>query len=154
MKKVLISIACLVVLAALYACSNTEGLNDQGSLEGAKGITVNEIPFERVSAEELPGDLKDKIEQSREEEGFDILRSADASFLVVYAGERPTAGYSIEISRIVDQEGVTQVTVRETMPGEDEMVAQVITYPFDIVKLGMGISGNVELSFTKDGDDA
>jgi hypothetical protein len=153
MKKVLISIVCVAVLAALYACSSTGDLNtDQGSSEGGQGITVNEIPFERVTADALPGDLKDKIEQSREEEGFDILMSGEASYLVVYAGERPTAGYSIEITRIVDQEGVTQVTVKETVPGEDEMVAQVITYPVDIAKLGMGISGNVELSFIKDGD--
>jgi hypothetical protein len=153
MKKVFISVLCLIVLAALYACSNSgsgDVNTDPGSPDGGQGITVNDIPFERVTIDELPGDIKDNVEQNRESEGFDILQSGEVSYLVVYAGERPTAGHSIEITRIVDQEGVTQVTVSEKAPGREDIVAQVITYPLDIAKLELGISANVKLSFIKD----
>lgn len=44
MKKVLVSLACLIVLAALYACSAL-GNEKQNTSGGATGA----IPFESVS---------------------------------------------------------------------------------------------------------
>lgn len=151
MKKVVISVVCLAVLAALYACSNTDGNMQSAEPPEGQGITVNDIPFESVKADDLPADIKEKVDLQRGKEGFDMLVSGDTSYLVVYAGERPTAGYSVEIERIVDQEGVTQVTLREEAPAKGDMVAQVITYPLAIAKLELGISDNVDLSFIKGG---
>lgn len=155
MKKVLISILCVAVLAALYACSNSDSggeKTDPVPSGGGQGITVNDIPFERVEIDEMPEDIRDKVDQAKSLQGFDILQSGEVSYLVVYAGERPTGGYSIEITSIVDQEGITEVTVKEKAPGKDVMVTQALTYPFDIAKLELGISGNVKLFFVSDGN--
>jgi len=154
MKKVLISITCLLVLTALYACSNV-GNEDLSGDEGAQstdigtsqGITVNDISFERVAFEDLNEEIKDQVDKNKEDSGFEVLLNGQDSYLVVYAGVKPTAGYSIEITKIADNEGITQVTVKENAPDKGVMVAQVLTYPFDIVKLCSGISGNVVLDF-------
>ena len=54
--------------------------------------------------------------------------------LAVFAGTRPTAGHTITITKIdVSDDGVV-VRYRETAPKPDEMVAQMLTAPFHIVR--------------------
>ncbi len=52
----------------------------------------------------------------------------------VFAGSRPTAGYAVEIVAIEKQGAGLVVTYREHAPARDEIVAQVLTSPFDIVR--------------------
>ncbi|RYD06950.1 hypothetical protein N752_01275 [Desulforamulus aquiferis] len=53
---------------------------------------------------------------------------------MVSSGEKPTGGYDIDIKSIEDGEGVTQVLVKETVPGKDSMNTTALTYPYVIVK--------------------
>ena len=46
----------------------------------------------------------------------------------------------------MDNEGVTDVMVKETKPEDGMMVAEVLTYPMDIVKL-TGITDNINLIY-------
>jgi hypothetical protein len=148
MKKVLISLACLIVLAALYACINTGNEDLKTSDTAAAGVS-----FERVGPDALSADLSGRIDQSRVEEGYEILTSGDENFIVVYAGQRPTAGYNIEITSVASGEGKTKVLVKETSPAEGDMTAQVLTYPFDVAKLGSPVNGSVEIEYIKDNTD-
>lgn len=144
MKKVLISLACLVVLVALYACGNVgnEDLNTAGQASG-------DISFERITPEALNADLAVKIDRSRNSEGYEIFTSDKLSYIVVYAGQRPTSGYSIEITSITVVDGKTHIKVKETSPSQGDVTAQVITYPYDVAKLDAGISGSVEIEYIK-----
>ena len=49
-------------------------------------------------------------------------------------GEKPTAGYSIEIQKVKIKGNNASIYVSEKVPGKDEMVDDVITYPFVQVK--------------------
>jgi len=144
MKKALISLICFIVLAALYACGNLG--NEDLKASGAETAV---IPFERISPEMLGSDLTVKIDQARAEEGYELLTSGGDNYIVVYAGERPTAGYSIEITGIAAENGKTKVTVKEKTPAEGDITAQVLTYPFDVAKLGSLVSGNVKIEVIK-----
>lgn len=55
--------------------------------------------------------------------------------IAVFAGTRPTAGHSVEITRI-EKDGAAGlvVTYREGAPGPGEMAAQVLTSPFHVVR--------------------
>lgn len=139
MKKVLISIVCLAVLIALYACSNS-GNDDLKDLDT--------VYFERVNPDAL-GDVADKIDRAKTEAGYELFRSGNNDYIVVYAGERPTADYTVEIISIAVEEGKTIVTVKETSPAEGDITAQVITYPYDVARLGSAISGKVEIEFVE-----
>ncbi len=55
--------------------------------------------------------------------------------LAVFMGMRSTGGYSIEMVEIIEKDEVIEVMIEETVPGEDDMVAMVITYPEHIVKI-------------------
>lgn len=50
----------------------------------------------------------------------------------VFAGEKPTAGYSITIVSAINSGGITTITYSEQTPGPGAMTAQVITYPYHI----------------------
>jgi PrcB C-terminal len=52
----------------------------------------------------------------------------------VFLGSRPTAGYTVEIVRIEKREADLVVTYRERGPAPGDMVAQVLTAPFHIVR--------------------
>ena len=54
--------------------------------------------------------------------------------VAVFAGTRPSAGYAVEITAIEVREGRIEVAYRERQPRPDEMVAQMLTAPFHIVR--------------------
>lgn len=55
--------------------------------------------------------------------------------VAVFAGSRTSAGYDVEITAIDRQAGPVTVRYRESRPGPDRMVAQIITAPFHIVSV-------------------
>ena len=54
--------------------------------------------------------------------------------LAVFSGMKPTAAHEVEISQVDARESEVIVTYRLTAPGPSDMVAQVLTYPFHIVR--------------------
>lgn len=53
-------------------------------------------------------------------------------YLLVTYGEKTTGGYSVEITDIVVKDDRLEVKVNFYDPGEDEMVTQALTYPYDL----------------------
>ena len=53
----------------------------------------------------------------------------------VFLGTRPTAGIRVEITRIEREGDSLVVTYRERGPGPDDMVAQMITMPYQFVTI-------------------
>jgi PrcB C-terminal len=55
--------------------------------------------------------------------------------VAIHAGRRPTAGYRVELVAVERRGSETVVAYRVDAPPPGEMVAQVITYPFHILRL-------------------
>ncbi len=51
----------------------------------------------------------------------------------VFLGSRPTAGFSVQITRVSVDHGTLVVEYHETRPRPDAITAQVLTSPFDLV---------------------
>jgi protease stability complex PrcB-like protein len=64
------------------------------------------------------------------------------TIVAVFLGSRNTAGYTAEIARIERGPREAIVHVRESRPGRDQMLAQVITTPFHIVSVPL-LDGSV-----------
>lgn len=97
------------------------------------GITVNTINFKNVDFDNLSQEQKDQIEQNREKRGYSYFPKKDGGYLlVIHAGQKPTTGYSIEVVSIQDNEGKTNVVVKETKP--TGFTGQMVTYPLTIVE--------------------
>ena len=52
--------------------------------------------------------------------------------VAMFAGSRPSAGYSIEIVSVERENGALTVKFRESAPPSDAMVAEVLTSPFHL----------------------
>lgn len=59
---------------------------------------------------------------------------SESAVAAVFAGEKPAAGYDIAVSRVEDADART-ITVTLTEPGGDCVLAQVITAPYQVIKL-------------------
>jgi hypothetical protein len=57
------------------------------------------------------------------------------SVVAVFAGEKPTAGYSVRVTRVEKDGDACVVYHTITAPPRDAMVAQMITYPYTVVRL-------------------
>jgi hypothetical protein len=55
--------------------------------------------------------------------------------VVVALGRRPSAGWSVEITRVEHAGAETVVHVRETPPPRDALTAQVLTQPYHFVRI-------------------
>lgn len=53
----------------------------------------------------------------------------------VCLGNRPTAGWSLEVERATREDGALWLDVREKAPAPDALVAQMVTNPFEMVVL-------------------
>jgi hypothetical protein len=65
----------------------------------------------------------------------------------VFLGSRPTPGYGVTIVSATEQGSVLAVRYRETSPPSDAILAQVITFPYQIVAIPM--SAATEVRFEK-----
>jgi len=54
--------------------------------------------------------------------------------LAVFAGTKSTAGHGVEITEVDAREFETIVTYTESAPGPSDMVAQMLTMPFHVVR--------------------
>ena len=57
------------------------------------------------------------------------------SVLAVFAGQEPTAGYSIAVSKVDDSLSERVVTITLTRPGGSCVVGQVATAPYELVSV-------------------
>lgn len=55
--------------------------------------------------------------------------------IAVFSGTKPTGGYSVEITKVVETDTEIVVTAVETSPGESCVVTQALTSPYSIVKI-------------------
>jgi uncharacterized membrane protein len=74
---------------------------------------------------------------------------SNVTIAAAFAGEKPSAGYSVEITRAEPTAGGVRLVVDERRPGPGMVAAQIITSPFHIVSVP-GDAG--EVSWTGDRD--
>jgi hypothetical protein len=69
---------------------------------------------------------------NREEPRVDFSRSM---VIALFMGSRPTAGYTIQVTRVEPSDHGITVFYRQAAPDPGAMVAQVLTAPFHIIQL-------------------
>lgn len=55
--------------------------------------------------------------------------------IAVFAGERPTSGYEVEITRVLSTDQGLRVTYQEHAPPAGTLVRPVLTTPFHVIRL-------------------
>ncbi|MDK2991095.1 MAG: hypothetical protein PWP48_328 [Clostridiales bacterium] len=127
MKNILIAIFLASVIAlGTSACSPS----------GGGDMTQSSIKYEKIDISDAPSALQETIEQVKKEKGYIYYTENDSGYIYVAAGEKPTGGYAVEVLDVIDNKNdKITVTVRFTEPGKDDMVTQVITYPYALIRI-------------------
>ncbi|GAB6933914.1 protease complex subunit PrcB family protein [Calditerricola satsumensis] len=93
------------------------------------------IPYRVIPRHDAPPDIQQWIDRHFRNEGAYVSRTADATYVLISRGEKPTAGYGIAVQAVTCKDGGIVVTVRTIDPQPGDIVAEVITYPHVVVKL-------------------
>jgi hypothetical protein len=144
----MVRVGPILLLILLSACSTTgsPGPSDGGSPEKQK---LRDLRVEQV-ASGAPGEgprkprvvLAPSAEALSRDLGAQIRGSGEGAYLVVYAGQQPTGGYSVGVAG-ARVEG-DRVTVRVSLedPPPDAIVTQSLTYPYEVSVLrGLSAKG-------------
>lgn len=150
MNKILTltALATVVLVSSLVAYfSVTKSPSPTPSIPADK----EEIKFETVSKQQVSDHSQKQnyvINSSQEwEQLWDKITSPTAqafptpldfekeTVVAVFQGLRSSAGYAIEVTRIVRVSNTIEVFVTQTSPGKSCLTAQVITTPYHLVKI-------------------
>ena len=158
-KKIIITLlaAALVFSMLLSACGKDDAKNtpipsdtpgsstEEPSSAPNQGITVNDIEFEVIDIAVLDDAMKALVPDLALAGGFYYWVDSEGVYTVfIGLGERSTAGYGIKVISVEDNEGITNILVEETKPGDGEIVAQVLTYPYTLIQMD-GITDNFNI---------
>lgn len=143
MKKILSLVIVLIFLLSIVGCQT-----EKVEVDTPKESIVETIEFKRVSLEDLNEHIQILVKESKSEEGYKIFddESGEHVYLAVFAGQKPSTGYGVEITKVEVSKETTKITVKQTAPPGDSDVATVLTYPMDIVKL-QELTDDIELKY-------
>ncbi len=109
-------------------------------LSGCKSDKVNkekvkDLEFTVVEEADIPEELL-KIIEEKKKEPFKLKFSNTAYlYIVVGYGEQPTGGYSIKVEDLYLTENAIYFNTSLLGPPKDEIVTQILTYPYIVVKV-------------------
>jgi hypothetical protein len=145
-------------LTFLFGCSSNPSDNkrtgapiDKGTAsakEVPKGITVNKIKFEVVNYDKLPPNMINSINILKANRGYIVSEDNGYYYITIFSGRKNTGGYTIKVLSVEDNEGRTNIEAEEKGPGSQDIVTQVITYPYTTIKV-TGIAPNFNIRNTQ-----
>lgn len=124
-KKVLcLMVVCCILTGMVAACTQDTGRS-------------GEVEYKIIALSDLKDEaLKQWYEDSYKKEGSHSASIGDGfKYLLICAGERPTGGYSIEVTKVVKEEDEIVFYTRLNVPGKEEAVIQAITYPHLLLRV-------------------
>lgn len=130
MKRIITIVAIVVFIAALLFF-----------FRYLRGKDAQNVSFESIEPENIPEQISEVLPNYRMKEKALVCRVNDDVYVVVTRGEKNTAGYEVEIDKLtlsnVDGENVLTVYAEYTDPKPGDVTAQILTYPFKVVKTEM-----------------
>ncbi len=98
---------------------------------------VRSLPYEIVAGEE------ESLQYIKMHRGFGIIREDEEYYYIfIGAGEKNTGGYDIQVTDVLKTGDEITIIVAEEAPGKDDMVVQVITYPYQIIRVSREFGRN------------
>ncbi len=131
LKKVLaVLVSTIFIVGFLGGCGNkNEKTNNDDLVTGA-------LNFDTINVDDLKDeDIKAWYEEKHMEKGLYTKTTEEGKYILLAAGIKSTDGYSVEIVSVEANENEIVVNGKLNAPKEDEMVAQVLTYPSALIKI-------------------
>jgi hypothetical protein len=133
--KSIMMILLMSMAGILLSCSSGER-NQQGS-ESETERSQDSIPFERPEISDLPVEVTEWVSVMQELQRGPVWHSYthdDFVYFYIGWGEKPTGGYDVSVKSVEKSEtGEIEINIGFISPSPDDMVTQVITYPYDLI---------------------
>lgn len=129
LKYVLALVAVGCVAAVVFALPGSQAV-PAGAGSGAKDA----ISY-RVLDKEVPPEVSDFREATKEHPGLYPLTVGDATYLLVSWGQKRTGGYAVSVRGARQDGDVIVIEVALTAPKPGDIVTQVITHPHALIAL-------------------
>ena len=127
MKRQRIFILLLVIIAtaaALIACGKEDEIKK-----------IRDLDFTVVEDADLPGELKELIEEKKAEPFKISYSNKDNLYIAVGYGKQNSGGYSITVDEVYLTNNAIYIDTNLIGPSSDDVVSQGVTYPYVVVKL-------------------
>ncbi len=103
------------------------------------GAEPADVDWETVELEELPAGVARWVQAHHRQHGVHVLPAGEVRYVLVAWGEKPTGGYSLNVSHVTKSHlGTIDVVCELSVPDPDEMVTQALTYPYQVIALDAG----------------
>jgi len=96
---------------------------------------IKDLEFTVVEDADLPGELKEIIDEKKEEPFKLSYSNKDNLYIVVGYGKQNSGGFSIAVDQLYLTSNAVYVDTNLIGPSQEDMVSQGVTYPYVVVKL-------------------
>lgn len=96
---------------------------------------LKDLEFTVVEDVDLPGELKEIIDEKKENPFKLSYSNKDNLYIVVGYGKQNSGGYSISVEELYLTSNAIYIDTNLIGPSQDDMVTQGVTYPYIVVKL-------------------
>ncbi len=96
---------------------------------------IRDLDFTVVEDADLPGELKEIIDEKKEEPFKLTYSNKDNLYIVVGYGKQNSGGYSITVEALYLTKNAIYIDTNLIGPTKEDMVSQGVTFPYIVVKL-------------------
>lgn len=125
LTKLLLSLTMLITIAGFAGCKQ----------EDTDVKKIKDLEFTVVEDSDLPGELKEIIDEKKEEPFKLSYSNKDNLYIVVGYGKQNSGGYSISVNELYLTSNAIYINTTLIGPSKEDMVSQGVTYPYVVVKL-------------------
>ena len=140
MKKTKIFLTLLLMLGIsliLFSCGKENGGKTIVFDTISKGIYSQQVEKEYFAIKDAESfnQLLAKISNNDAEITNKDVDFSKEMVIGVFLGEKPTGGYSVEITDVLKQKDYIEFLIKINEPDPDEIVTEAITSPYHIIRL-------------------
>lgn len=126
MKKIISLVLVAILGLSLFTACSSEN----------KSALIGDINFEVMGSDALTdSSLEEWYNENNNKKGLSTFDFKEHKYVLVGAGEKPTGGYSVEVTSVVGKEDSILINAKVNAPKADEMVTEAITYPSTLIRI-------------------
>ena len=128
MKRQNTIITLLLIIVTIFGLSVCK--KDESEIKKLK-----DLEFTVVEDADLPGELKEIIDEKKENPFRMHYSNKESLYIVVGYGKQNSGGYSISVEELFLTDNAIYFDTNLIGPSQDDLVTQGVTYPYIVVKL-------------------
>jgi hypothetical protein len=122
----------ILICFGIFMCAN---VLTGCSIESNDEKKLGEVDFTVVPEESIPVELKTIIDERKKDMFKTTFIDNDSLYIIIGYGSQPTGGYSIGVSELYETKNGIYVKTEFLGPSKNEVVSQMVTYPYIVIKL-------------------